>query len=91
MKNREEYDGFAVKAVIRHVSETIRLQTHILFNVQVDKKSKISDPKKLWRFSWDYESSKAPQTEQEMKKVMKAIAKGFKHLKGKDGKGSRRR
>ena len=33
--------------------ETIRWQTFILWNLQVTKKSRINDPKKLIKFEWD--------------------------------------
>lgn len=92
VKNREEYDGYAVKAIIRPLCDVIRLQTQYLFNISVPRKDRVKDPKKLMQFSWDYESRKEPQTYEEMKAVMKAIAKGSKQLKDKEhGKNVRNR
>ena len=34
----------------------LRMQTVSLINVQLDKKSRITDPKKFWLFPWEIES-----------------------------------
>ena len=33
--------------------EIVRLQTVELLNIQLERKHKIKDPKKLWRFPWE--------------------------------------
>lgn len=92
LKNREEYDGFTVKAVIRHVCETIRYQTFWLVNLKLPKNKKIRDPKKIMAFTWESENVKEPQTHEEMKAVMKAISSGAKRSKNKkDGTSNTRR
>lgn len=87
VKSKEEYDGYAVKSVIRHVCETMRLQTHWLVNIQLPKNKKIKNPRQMMRFLWDDEIIKPSQTREEMKSVMKAIASGFKNKKKKKRNG----
>lgn len=47
--------------------ETIRWQTWILYNLNVTKKHRIADPKKLIKFDWDEKPQK--KDPEEMKKI----------------------
>lgn len=44
---REQSDGR------RHIAELTRGATMKLWNLQVDKRYRITDPKKFWRMPWD--------------------------------------
>ena len=35
--------------------ELVRMQTVELLNIQMDKKGRITDPQKLWKFGWEKE------------------------------------
>ena len=60
--------------------EMLRLQTSYLLNVQLDKKSRIKDPKKLIQFGWEIEEKiKHEQSVDDQKKVLMAIASAFKN------------
>ncbi len=74
------------KYQIKTISESIRTSTMYLMNVQLEKKYKVRDEKKLWGFSWDGEDEgKEPQTKEQMKSMAKSIAGNV------SGKGKRRK
>ena len=71
---------------IKTISESIRTSTLHLMNVQLARKDKVRDEKKLWGFSWDGEDEgKESQTKEQMKNIMKSIAGNV------SGKGKRRK
>ncbi len=45
--------------------ELVRMQTVELLNVQMDKKHRITDPRKLWKFGWEKDNKKATQADAE--------------------------
>lgn len=51
----------------------IRLQTVTLVNVQMEKKNRIRDPKKLWIFPWEVEEPAEPKQSVKQMSVKKAI------------------
>lgn len=73
---KEKYESNIVLAQVRAICDTIRLQTFHLINVQLPKGRKYRDAKQLMRFEWD--TARPAQTVEEMKQIMKAIARGFK-------------
>jgi hypothetical protein len=83
IKNKEEYDGHAVKSIIRPVCEVIRLEAFWLVNLQLEKTKKIKHPSKMIKFEWD-EQLKERQTPEEMKGVMRAIIRDTKNRKPKN-------
>lgn len=74
---RERHEEEIVTAQIKTICETIRLQTLHFVNTQLPKGKKVKNPKQLIRFQWD-ENILPAQTEEEMKAMMKAIARNFK-------------
>lgn len=52
--------------------EAMRVQTWMLVNLQLDRGKKINDPRRLMPFNWD--TPQKPQTVEEMKKILYAIA-----------------
>jgi DnaJ-domain-containing protein 1 len=64
---------------IQIIAEGIRLSTWWLVNLQVKKK--IRRPEKLWGLPTDGMARKEPQTRDQMKNVMKAIAADTKNKK----------
>lgn len=46
---------------IETYSNLIRMQTVSLINIQLEKKSRITDPKKLWLFPWEVEENNEPE------------------------------
>lgn len=77
LKDQEQLD--VSKMMIQ--CEAIRTSTWYLLNVQVKKK--INNPKKLFKFPWDNDTQKEPQTLEEMKNVMRAIVGYSKSNKNK--------
>lgn len=63
-----------VDAMVRIICETIREQTLLLYNIQLERKDRVSNPKKLMFFPWDEEDD--DQTKEEMINTMKSISKG---------------
>lgn len=74
--DKEEHEKDIILAQVRTICDTIRLQTYHLVNVQLSEKKKIRDSKQLMKFEWD--KPKPTQTAEDMKKVMKAIARNYK-------------
>ena len=79
--DKEKYDGYVVKAIIRPICDTLRKQTHLLYNLQLPKNKKVRNEKQLMRFAWDVEVTKPTQSREQMKAVMKDIVKSFKYKK----------
>lgn len=48
-------------ASYRQQAELVRLQTVDLLNIQLDRKNKIKDAAKLWRFPWDEQPATATE------------------------------
>lgn len=67
----DDYDKTKEQEV-QIIADTIRLSTW--WNVNIQVKRKIRNPKRLWSHPWDRVVEKKPQTPEEMKNVMKAIA-----------------
>jgi hypothetical protein len=82
---REKHEENVVLAQIRTICETIRLQTYHLMNVQLPRGHKIKDYKKLGTFTWE-RVPKPAQSFEEMKGIMKAMAKHMNKNKKKKGK-----
>ena len=70
-----EDDMESKKYQVKTISESIRHSTKHLMNVQLARKDRVKDEKKLWQFGWDSEhQGKEPQTKEEMISAMKGIA-----------------
>ena len=76
LKDESERKKDEVDAIVRMICETIREQTLILFNIQLEQKDRIDNSKKLFAFPWE-EQEDDSQTKEEMINTMKAISKGF--------------
>jgi hypothetical protein len=89
LREREDHEDQLTLAYVRTICETVRLQTYHLVNIQLPKGKKISNVKKLMLFKWEKEPQPA-QTQDQMKAIMKALAKGLSNRKNKkDGKNRR--
>lgn len=88
LREREKHEGDVIMGQVRTICETIRLQTLHLLNVQLPKGKKIRQPKQIMKFKWD--QAQPAQTVEEMKQIMKAIARSFKGKDKKDGNRKRR-
>lgn len=89
LREKEKHEEQLVLSNVRTICETIRLQTLHLVNVQLPKGKKVSNIKKLMLFKWEKEPQPA-QTQEQMKAIMKALAKGLSKRKKKgDGKNRR--
>jgi hypothetical protein len=84
---KEEHEENLIIAQVRVVCETLRMQTFHLLNQQQPKNKKLGPHylKKLMNFKWE-KVEKEPQTFEEMKAIMKAVAKGWRGKKTKKGK-----
>lgn len=51
----------------RHIGELVRGATLRLFNLQVDKRYRITDPRKFWAMPWD--DAAARKEEEEIKRL----------------------
>lgn len=64
---------------IQPLCESIRISAWYILNTKL--KRRIRNPKKLFSFPWDVEVNKQPQTIEQMKNVMRAIATDTKNKK----------
>ena len=81
LKDRSEYDVDVVEGTLKPICESIRLSTLKLINVQLKRSDQITNPRKLWVHYWEKRVFKKPQTREEMKSVMKSIARAYKKKK----------
>lgn len=79
LKNQDKYEMDKAEAHFRPLMEAIRLQTYHQVNIQLGKKDKIRNPKRLMEFSWDTDTK--PQTVEGMKKVVDSIRKYYRYKK----------
>lgn len=56
---------------IETYSDLVRMQTVALINIQLEKKSRITDPKKFWLFPWEVEENDKPDDGPDIGNVLK--------------------
>lgn len=92
LTDKVKHEEELVLSQVRIICETLRLQTAHIVNVVKGAMGgrAIKDERKLMKFPWE-RAIKPAQTREEMKAIMKAIAKGVPKKKKNANKISRRR
>ncbi len=82
LNQRHKKEEDLILNIVRPICESVRMSTLYLFNIQVRKKDRIRNVKKLMVFPWERKYTK-PQTLKEMKGVMKVMTTKIEGKKGK--------